>query len=209
MRPISGGADQPDGGYALAEQADDAAAVLDALGIRQALVLGSSSGGYIAQQLAVSQPQRVAALVLAGSPLTLRGRPEFADDVDRLSDPIDSGWVRNSLAWFPLQRAVPQWFVEDRVADGVGMPARVWKLTLDGFCRAIPPTEVGTIPVPTLVLWGAHDGLVPRRYMETLAARIPRSVLTVYPDVGHLVLWEDPARVATDASSFFRSLDQP
>ena len=140
-----GEADKPADGYSLAEQAGDAAAILDALHVPKAFVLGSSSGGYVAQQLAVGYPGRVAALVLVGSPLSLRARPAFADEVDRLTDPVDEDWVRNSLSWFPLLHAVPRGFIEDRVQDGVRMPAHAWKRILEGLCAATPPTESGTI----------------------------------------------------------------
>lgn len=200
-----GAADKPEDGYSLREQAEDAAAVLDALNVPRAFVVGSSSGGYVAQQLAVAHPEKVAALVLAGSPLSLQGRPAFADDVDALADPVDEDWVRDSLTWFPLQHEVPPWYVEDRVRDGLRMPAHVWKSMLAGLCGATPPTEAGTISAPTLILWGDHDTLLPRSDQETLAGRIGGSVLRVYPGVGHLVLWECPDRVAEDAAAFFRS----
>lgn len=200
-----GDADKPAYGYSLAEQAGDAAAILDALGLPAASVLGSSSGGYVAQQLAVTHPERVAALVLVGSPLSLRGRPAFMDDVDRLTDPISEDWVRDSLSWFPLLHAVPRWFIEDRVRDGVKMPAHAWKGILAGLCAAAPPTESGSIRAPALILWGAHDGVLPRRHQEALAARIARSELKVYPAVGHLVLWECPGQVAEDAAAFLRA----
>jgi rifampin ADP-ribosylating transferase len=202
-----GDADKPAGGYSLAEQAGDAAAILDALNVQRAAVLGSSSGGYVAQQLAVGHPERVAALVLVGSPLSLRVRPAFADEVDRLTDPIDEDWVRTSLSWFPLLHAVPRWYIEDRVQDGVRMPAHVWKSILDGLCAAMPPTESGTLHAPTLILWGAHDGLLPRRHQEVLAERIAGAELKVYPAVGHLVLWECPEQVAADATAFLSSVD--
>jgi rifampin ADP-ribosylating transferase len=202
-----GDADKPAGGYSLAEQAGDAAAILDALNVQRAFVLGSSSGGYVAQQLAVGHPERVAALVLVGSPLSLRARPAFADEVDRLTDPVDEDWVRTSLSWFPLLHEVPRGFIEDRVQDGVRMPAHAWKSILDGLCAATPPTESGTIHAPTLILWGAHDGLLPRRHQEALAARIAGAELKVYPDVAHLVLWECPEQVAADATAFLSSVD--
>lgn len=201
-----GEADKPESGYSLAEQAEDAAAIMDALNVPKAFVLGSSSGGYVAQQLAVAFPGRVAALVLVGSPLTLHGRAPFADEVDALTDPIDEVWVRDSLSWFPLLHAVPPWFLEDRVRDGLRMPAHAWKAILNGLAAATPPTESGAIHVPTLILWGAQDSLLPRDGQETLASRIPGAVLTVYPDVAHLVLWERPERVAADTTSFFSSL---
>ncbi|MDT0168025.1 alpha/beta fold hydrolase [Pseudarthrobacter sp. BRE9] len=117
-------ADKPAGGYSLVEQAGDASAVLDSLGLASAAVLGSSSGGYVAQQLAVSGPQRVDALILAGAPLTLAGRPAFADEVETLVDPIGEEWVRQSLSWFPLVRPVPPWFVKDRIRDGTRVAAQ-------------------------------------------------------------------------------------
>lgn len=201
-----GEADKPGDGYSLADQAEDAAAILEALNVPRAYVIGSSSGGYVAQQLAVARPELVAALVLVGSPLSLRGRAPFADEVDALTDPIDEDWVRASLSWFPLMHEVPAWFIEDRVRDGVRMPAHAWKGILNGLGTATPPTESGTIQAPTLILWGDQDNLLPRSGQETLAARIAGAALKVYPDVAHLVLWECPERVAEDAAAFFRSL---
>lgn len=201
-----GDADKPVDGYSLAEQAEDAAAILDALGVQRASVLGSSSGGYVAQQLAVTHPERVAALVLVGSPLGLRGRSPFADEVDGLTDPIDEDWVRDSLSWFPMLHEVPSWFIEDRVRDGVKMPVHAWNRILEGLGAATPPTEVGTIQAPTLILYGDQDSLLPRRDQETLAARIGGAVVKVYPDVAHLVLWECPEEVAEDATAFLGSL---
>lgn len=201
-----GEADKPEDGYSLAEQAEDIAAILDALKVPEAFVVGSSSGGYVAQQLAVTCPERVAAMVLVGAPLSLQGRPAFADQVDGLTDPLNGDWVRKSLAWFPMLHEVPAWFIEDRVRDGLRMPARAWKGILNGLCEATPPTESETIRTPTLILWGAQDNLLPRGDQETLAARIPGAALKVYPDVAHLVLWECPERVAEDAAAFFHSL---
>jgi rifampin ADP-ribosylating transferase len=201
-----GEADKPEAGYSLAEQAEDAAAILDALNVPQAFVVGSSSGGYVAQQLAVVRPEKVAALVLVGCPLSLQGRPGFADEVDTLADPIDEGWVRDSLSWFPLLHAVPPGYIEDRVRDGLRMPAHAWKGILNGLSEASPPTESGTILAPTLILWGAEDNLLPRSDQETLAARIPGARLLVYPGVGHMVLWECPEPVAEDTTAFFRTL---
>ena len=203
-----GDADKPGDGYSLAQMADDVAALLKALGVAKACVLGSSSGGYLAQQLAVDHPELVDSLVLVGAPLSLRSRPAFADDVAKLTDPVDEQWVRDSLSWFQLLHRVPTWFIEDRVQDGVAMPARAWKGILNGLCDAVPPTEQGSIAVPTLILWGAHDSLLPRRHQETLAARIPGSKLLIYERTGHLLLWEYPERVATDVVEFLESIRQ-
>jgi pimeloyl-ACP methyl ester carboxylesterase len=197
-----GGADKPDGGYSLAEMTDDVAALLEELGRPKVRVLGSSSGGYLAQQLAVDRPELVDSLVLVGAPLSLRAKPAFAAEVERLEDPVEEEWVRDSLSWFHLLHTVPAWFIEDRIQDGLAMPARAWKGILDGLCEATPPTEQGGITARTLILWGAHDALLPRRHQETLAARIPGAELKIYESTGHLVLWECPERVAADVADF-------
>ena len=171
-----------------------------------ACILGSSSGGYLAQALAVGHPERVTALVLVGAPLSLRGRPPFADRVEALTDPVSATWVRESFSWFPLLREIPEWFIDDRVYDGTRMPAHVWRALLGGLGGAVPPTEAGTIEVPTLILWGAQDHLIPWEDQLVLATRIAGSILKVYPDAGHLVLWECPEQVAADAMEFLGSL---
>jgi rifampin ADP-ribosylating transferase len=86
------------------------------------------------------------------------------------------------------------------------MPARVWRTSLNGLGTAVPPTETGTITAPTLIIWGERDGLLSRDDQETLAAAIPGSQLIVYPDTGHLVLWEQPEQVANDLTDFVTAL---
>jgi rifampin ADP-ribosylating transferase len=148
-----GDADKPAGGYALMDVAADVEAFMDAMDLKSAL-LGSSSGGYVAQQVAIGIPHRVTGLVLVGSPRSLRGRPAFADEVDRLVDPVDRAWVESSLAWFPRFHHVPDWYIHDRIDDGVRMPANVWRQALDGLIPARPTTETGTITAPTPIIWG-------------------------------------------------------
>jgi len=71
-----GDADKPAKGYALVNFADDVEAFMDAVGIQSAVLLGSSSGGYVAQQVAVQVPGRVDGLVLVGAPPSLTaGQP--------------------------------------------------------------------------------------------------------------------------------------
>ena len=201
-----GDADKPTDGYALADLADDVVGFMDAVGLPSAVLLGSSSGGYVAQQVAISSPHRVTGLVLLGSPRTLRRRAPFADEVDRLTDPVDRGWVWDSLRWFPRYHDIPGWYLDDRIDDGVRMPAHVWRGALAGLTAAPPPTDVRTITAPALVVWGDRDELLSRAEQEALCARIPGSRLVVYEGTGHLVLWEQPERVAADLAGFIGDL---
>jgi rifampin ADP-ribosylating transferase len=109
----------------------------------------------------VDLPSRTLGLVLIGAPRGLHGRPPFADEVDRLTDPIDRDWVRASLEWFEFHQPVAKDFLADRIDDGVRMPAHVWKLALEGLSQAAVTTEIGTIRAPTLIIHGDRDGLLP------------------------------------------------
>jgi rifampin ADP-ribosylating transferase len=201
-----GDADKPKVGYSLEDFAEDIVAFMDAVGIPSAVLVGSSSGGYVAQQVALTSPHRVAGLVLVGSPRDLQGRPPFADEIDQLSDPMGAAWVKESLTWFPRFHQVPQWYIDDRVRDGVRIPAHVCRDTFNGLITARPPTDAGTIAAPTLIIWGDRDELLSLAQEEALAAAIPASRLVVYEDTGHLVLWEQPERVASDLIAFIESL---
>jgi rifampin ADP-ribosylating transferase len=201
-----GDADTPADGYSLASLADDVVGFMDAVGLPPAVLVGSSSGGYVAQQVAVTSPDRVSGLVLVGSPRSLQGRPAFAEEIDRLSDPVDASWVRESITWYPLIQSVPESYVEDRVQDGARIPAHVWRAAFNGLCDATPPTDEGQITSPTLILWGERDELLSRKQQEDLARAATGSRLVVYPDTGHLVLWERPDQVAADLMSFLATL---
>lgn len=199
-------AEKPEAGYRLSDYAADVIAFLDVVGIPSAFLLGSSSGGYVAQQVALDHPERVRGIVLVGGPRSLAGRAPFADEVDALADPIDREWVVGSLSWFELVQPVPADYLTDRIDDGVRMPARVWRDALAGLSEAVPPTEAGIIAVPTLVIHGGQDRLIPVPEADRLVATIPGARLIVYPDAAHLVLWELPRRIADDVTDWVTSL---
>ena len=68
--------------------------------------------------------------------------------------------------------------------------------------HAVPPTDTGTITCPTLIVWGDQDQLLSREQQDDLASAIPGSELVAYEDTGHLVLWEQPERIARDLTAF-------
>ena len=201
-----GDADKPPTGYDLPALAADVVAVLDALGAARAVLVGASSGGYVAQQVAVSAPDRVAGLVLAGAPHDLRGRPPFADELARISDPVDPAWVRAFTEGFTDLDRLPGWYVDLMVEDALRLPAPLWMATLDGLTRSHPPTLEGAISCPTLVVSGTRDQLLGREQTAALVDAVPGAEWVEYPATGHLVLEEQPARLAVDIVNFLAAL---
>jgi rifampin ADP-ribosylating transferase len=202
-----GDASKPESGYELPDLADDVVAFLDSRDVPSAVLVGASSGGYVAQQVAVAYPDRVAGLVLAGSPRSLRGRlAPFAAEISGLRDPLDPAWVRAFTLAFVPPGTLPEWYVQVLVEDGLRIPAEIWQATLDGLATSVPPTDVGTIRAPTLVVMGAQDSLLGRQDGEALASLIPRARLAEYPDTGHLVHWLAPEWLANDVAAFSEGL---
>jgi pimeloyl-ACP methyl ester carboxylesterase len=201
-----GDADKPPNGYELPELAADVVALLDALEIPRAVLVGASSGGYLAQQVAVSAPHRVAGLLLAGAPHDLRGRPPFADELARITDPVDPAWARRFTAGLTDLYQLPSWYVDTMVEDALRLPTDIWLAAFEGFNRARPPTDGATITAPTLVVSGARDRLLGREQTAALLAAIPGAEWIEYPDTGHLVLEEEPAQLAADLASSVAAL---
>jgi rifampin ADP-ribosylating transferase len=202
-----GQSDKPLAGYDLVSVADDVRAFLDEVDVASAVLVGSSSRGYVAQQVAVLAPERVDGLVLAGTPWTLQGRPPFADEIDALVDPISPAWARDFVEWFAVERDVPDRYLADRVQDALALPADVWRLSLSGLTDSPPPLRSGRITCPALAIWGDRDALIPVNDQRELVAAIPGASRRVYEGVGHLVLWEQPGRLADDVTAFVDGLE--
>ena len=196
-----GDAAKPADGYGLRDFADDIGAFMDAVGLDAAVLVGASSGGYVAQRFAIDDPGRTLGLTLLGSPRSLRGpRPRFADMVATLEDPIDAACVRD-LTEGMVAREVPEAVTEVLCEESLKVPARVWRDAFEGLLAAEPPLDTGRISAPTLIVWGARDSLLPRADQEAMAAETPGARLVIYADVGHLPVIEAPDRVAADLTA--------
>jgi pimeloyl-ACP methyl ester carboxylesterase len=183
-------------------------AVLDDRRVPVADVIGFSYGGAVAQQLAYDYPERVGRLVLAATTCGL-------------------GAVLGSLEALAVLASPLRFYSEtyfERVAAGIygGVtgrdPAR--RQEAMGMRHRMPPTSYGyamqllggigwsslsflpDIPHETLVLCGDDDPLVPVANGQMLAERIPRASLYVVRQAGHLLLWDEPARVAPKIQRF-------
>lgn len=199
-----GDASRPPSGYRSRDFAADLAAFMDAVDVRAAIIAGASSGGLVAQRFAIDCPDRILGLALLGTPLAL-GKKPFAQElwsstISRLDDPVDPAFVRQFIAG-TLSRGVSESMLQAAITESLKVPAFVWRETIDGILHDDFSSELGSIAVPTRVIWGDADALLSREDQEDLVRLIPGARMVVHPGAGHVFYWEDPARAALDLAS--------
>ena len=197
--------------------AGDIVAVLDAAGISRAHVLGASLGGMVAQELAISHPERVDGLVLA---CTAPGWP--------FAYPMPAASIRAiaSASRMPAA-AARRHHTENALSAGTVRhhPELVDRLL---ELQGTRPADAGVLPAQavagaryagwnrqrhiearTLVLHGGADRVVNPRNGRLLADRIPGARLVIFPELGHLLFWEDPDGFANAVTSFLLARPEP
>jgi pimeloyl-ACP methyl ester carboxylesterase len=192
-----GDSDRPMEGYTFERFALDAMALLDAIGVPAATVVGHSMGSFAAQRMAVLAPKQVSRAVLIGSAGTVSNEAvlELVPIVQALTDPVDPVFVR-TFQMSAIFRPVPEEFIDRAVAESLKLPARVWKAVLAGMLELPVATQSGGIRCPTSIVWGDRDAFFGRRDQEELLRLIPGAKLHVLTDVGHTPQWEVPEEFA-------------
>jgi pimeloyl-ACP methyl ester carboxylesterase len=186
-------------------------ALLAELGIEQAVVVGSSLGALVARLFAAASPQIVPAVVLVGG----GGVPDLPGSLRLLNRlPLVSGLLfghfgRIGTAPDTLKRII---YAEDVVTDDFMTRARraaSGYTTLMRMLVAAPLPAEQTPLVPTLILWGANDGLAPVSSAQAIKESIPGAVLTEIADCGHLPQLETPDVFTWQVSAFLKKLSRP
>ena len=129
-----GDSDRPESGYAIPEMGADVIAILDALKMERATLVGHSFGSFVARQAAIAQPERVAALVLIGTGFAASNpvTRELQNVLRDLPDPIPVEFARDFQA-STVYRPVPPEFFERIVAESLKLPPRLWRLAIDSL----------------------------------------------------------------------------
>jgi len=193
-----GGSDDPGGEFTTPLLADDAVALLDALDIERADVLGVFMGGMVAQEMALRHPQRVGHLLLTGT----FARPdakrrlllEHWRDLARAEMPALT-LVRERLLWTLLDETLELTDLIDSMLEFFtreGMPpsADVFARQCEACLHHDTWDRLGEITHPTLVVCGEHDRLTSLAQHRQLAEAIPRSHLVTISSGAHLVMLE-------------------
>ena len=195
---------------------------LDATGIGRSAVVGSSLGGLVALRLALAEPSRVSALVLVASSglgravnlgLSSLVVPGYGDLAiawgGTTSGAAQRARARARLLFARPGRAPRAWVSEQhRLARTPGFLAAqlaALRAELDPLGqREILLDRLDRLTMPTLVVWGERDRILPASQARAALARLPKGSLEVIPDCGHLPHIEWPDRFAEALGGFLR-----
>ena len=218
--PGSGGSAKPLPDYSPAFFTRFAAAFLDALGVERAAVVGNSLGGLVGLRLALSDPERVAALGLVSSgglgrevtyalrSLALPGYGKLAVAWGkRRPGALQRALGRSALLFARPWRVPREWIKEQyRLARLPGfLEAQLATLRAQVGPRGqreVLVNRLSHLKVPTLVVWGARDRVLPYSQGQEAAARLPEGTLELVPDCGHAPHVEQPERFASGLGEF-------
>jgi pimeloyl-ACP methyl ester carboxylesterase len=212
-----GQSEKPSGPYSAQMLAADTAGLLDALGIEKAIMMGHSMGGFIAQAMALDYPQKLEKLILASTnfggphhvPIT-EAAMKILTDVD--SDPLTrfkNGLVVSTApGWAENHPEMIQQWMQWRIANPIEPAAYQAQLAIGlGLLQEEASFEgkLHRIHIPTLVLCGEHDKVVPPANAELLAKKIVGSREVTFPSAGHFFPIEIPEEAANAVIAFAAS----
>jgi pimeloyl-ACP methyl ester carboxylesterase len=211
----AGRSSAPAGPIRVQDMADDAAAVLRALGIGSAHVAGYSGGSIIAQELALRHPDLVRSLVLQSTWARLDPYARAVLDFFRwLPDvaPSERAFLEAFYLWFFTPRAHADGTVDKLVEQALAAPAPpspdAVRRTLEAFYSYETYDRLPGIAAPTLVLSGGLDLTTGPRFGRVVADRIPGAVFEVLPDEAHQPFQEIPERWNARVDAFWRAVDR-
>jgi pimeloyl-ACP methyl ester carboxylesterase len=200
----SGQTRNPEAPYGIEALADDAAALIAALGHQRAHVFGSSLGSVIAQALAVRHPGRIDRLVLSAAIRIGKGiadiNPEAAATLGRLrADPAaNAGQI--ARFFYPEAHLAAHPELARRFGGGTRTPAQ--RARRNPLIPEAPLLDLGGIAAPTLVLAQAEDRLVPPAHTLAIAEEIPGARTMLLEGLGHVGTIQAPERIAAAITPF-------
>ena len=214
----AGQSDKPAGPYTAQLLAADIVGMLDDFGIAKAHILGHSMGGFIAQALAIDYPERVDRLILSatnfGGPRHVPITPEaMAVLTDVSGDPIARlrrGIVISCAPGFA--EANPEfvaYWVNYRIAHPIDPAGYQAQLAIGlGLLAEAASFEhrLADVTAPTLILFGAHDRVVPQANAALLAASLPDARVEILPDAGHFFPFETPDAASAAVIQFLKGI---
>ena len=160
---------------------------LKALGLRKIFLVGHSMGGAISQTLALTHPEMIKGIVLAGTGARLKVLPMILNGIK-----TDFKETVPKIVQFAYSRKTPSELIERGVNDMMRCRPEVLYGDFLACDRFDFMNELEKINLPTLILCGDEDELTPVKYSQFLHERIKGSKLEILPHAGHMVMMEAP-----------------
>jgi 3-oxoadipate enol-lactonase len=205
----------PLGSYTMADYAADAAALLDCVGWERACVIGVSFGGMVAQELAVTWPERIERLALlctspggaGGSSYPLHELASLSERerAERGTRLLDTRFTPEWLAEHPGDRGLAEMMASRRSGEKTTTQLHGETEQLAARSHHDVTDRLGRVTCPTFVASGRFDGIAPPANGEAIAAGIPGAQLRVY-EGGHAFFAQDRAALP-DVIGFLRGDD--
>jgi 3-oxoadipate enol-lactonase len=206
-----GRSETPRGPYSIRQMAEDAVAVMNAAGVSSAYVMGASMGGMIAQELALRHPERVRALMLGCTSGGALGSKW--PDLSRLSTSIGLAKTWEEREWRISPLLYSDSTPKERIAEDIAVRTRFPQLP-SGFLSQFAAIltwnsyrRLSGIQVPTLVMHGDEDRLLPMENGLRVARRIPGAQFVRIPGAGHVLSTDQPDLVDEQVFRFLDTLD--
>ena len=208
-----GQSSKPECCYNRLDFAYDIKLLLDALGVKQADIIGHSLGSIIAQTFAEFWPERTTHVILISSTGGLPpGSPkkppqfDFSAEIRKLKEPIDAD-SPFMIAWWDSPTPVDPDFIRRQRKDAAGIPLRVWLAVLDQGLRADSAyadlqSTLTRLKAPTLLIWGSKDPIMEEDVRQSLRHGLPSAKVKIFTGLGHNPFWEDPRGVADVINAF-------
>lgn len=204
----------PPDGFTASDMADDAAALLRALGVTQAHIAGFSGGSATAQELALRHPELVRSLVLVST----WARPDayfrtLTDTWKWLPEvaPSERAMLEAFFLWIYTPRAHENGTVGQIIEDALGFPhpqsPEAFRRQLDAWSAHDTLDRLHAISAPTLVVAGEVDVATPPRFGRVVAERIPGAEFVVLPGEAHQPFQESPEAFNALVDAFWSKVD--
>ncbi|MGJ8537072.1 MAG: alpha/beta fold hydrolase [Parasphingopyxis sp.] len=208
----------PDGNYETAIFVETLDGVANALGLSEFALGGSSMGGWVSWNYALAHGDRITGLALIGASGVPEARPRKLPIGFRIAQmPVISRLMEKITPRSMVEQSIRQSVSNEDIVDDI-MVDRYYDLLLYPGNRAATgarartersvasPETMARITVPTLLIWGEEDPLVPLSSGQWFDEHIPDSVLIAYPDIGHIPMEEAPDRSAADMRAWLDRL---
>lgn len=194
--------------YTIADHARDLTELLDHLGWQQVVLIGVSVGGMIALELTLTLPERVQALVLCDTGLTIGATTLWNERIAAVR-----AHGLESIATAVLARWFTPAFITEQPLAYQNARAILLQTSVEGYtgtCAALRDGDyrdrVSALRQPALVLCGAADQATPPDLNRVLAAALPNSRFALIEQAGHLPCIEQPVAMAAVIENFLQDI---